>query len=107
MRKPRDYDAELKALDDKAKQLKSRKLHQLGELVIACGADALPLDQLAGALLTVADSNDPATKEAWRKRAAAFFHRARSDGDGNRRNGRVAAAGAGGAQSGAIDPGAA
>src|SRR5690606_19787164 len=35
MRKPRDYDAELKALEDKAKELKTRKVQQLGELVIA------------------------------------------------------------------------
>lgn len=107
MRKPRDYDAELKALDDKAKQLKTRKLQQLGELVVACGADAIPLDQLAGALLIAASSTDPATKENWRKRGAAFFHRTRSDGGGNRRNARGPAAGAGGPQPDATDPGAA
>lgn len=102
MRKPRDYDAELKALDDKAKHLKARKVQQLGELVIACGADAIPLDQLAGALLIAASSTDPATKESWRKRGAAFFRGTRSDGDGNRRN---AAARAGSAQPNATDPG--
>ena len=32
-RKPRDYDAELQALMDKAKKLKSQKSVQLGELV--------------------------------------------------------------------------
>jgi hypothetical protein len=73
MRKPRDYDAELKALDDKAKELKTRKLRQLGELVIACRADELPIDELAGAMLTAVDTRDAATKEAWRKRGAAFF----------------------------------
>ena len=41
MRKPRDYDAELKALSERAAELKSRKVQQLGELVIATGADAL------------------------------------------------------------------
>ena len=40
MRKPRDFDAELKALDDKARELRTRKVQQLGELVIATGADA-------------------------------------------------------------------
>src|SRR5579864_5728938 len=40
MRKPRDFDAELKALGDKARDLKSRKVQQLGELMIATGADA-------------------------------------------------------------------
>jgi hypothetical protein len=48
MRKPRDFDAELKALGDKARDLKSRKVQQLGELVIATGADALSADELAG-----------------------------------------------------------
>ena len=42
MRKPRDYDAELKALEDKAKELKTRKVQQLGELVIATGAHSDP-----------------------------------------------------------------
>ena len=107
MRKPRDYDAELKALDVKAKRLKARKVQQLGELVVACGADAIPLGQLAGALLIAASNTDPATKENWRKRGAAFFQGSRGDGDGNRRNGRGAAARAGGAQPDATDPGAA
>lgn len=99
MRKPRDYDSELKALNDKARQLREQKLRQLGELVIASGADALPIEQLAGALLSAADIKDAATKEGWRKRGAAFFQRAaapRSGADGNRQ--RVAA-GDGGALS--------
>jgi len=37
MGKPRDFDGELKALQDKARDLKSRKVQQLGELVIAAG----------------------------------------------------------------------
>ena len=73
MRKPRDFDAELKSLTDKAKALKDRKVTQLGELVIACHADALPVELLAGALLAAVDTKDAATKEAWRKRGAAFF----------------------------------
>src|SRR5262249_59597738 len=40
MRKPRDFDAELKSLEDKARELKARKVQQLGELVISTGADA-------------------------------------------------------------------
>ena len=39
MRKPRDFDGELKALQDKARDLKSQKVQKLGELVIATGAD--------------------------------------------------------------------
>lgn len=73
MRKPRDYDAELKALEDKARELKTRKVQQLGELVIASGADGLTPDELAGALVALAETKDPAKREAWAKRGAAFF----------------------------------
>ena len=41
MRKVRDYDAELKALGDKARALKAKRVEQLGQLVAATGADAL------------------------------------------------------------------
>ncbi len=75
MRKPRDYDAEMQALNDRTKQVKERKVQQLGELVIACSADALPVEQLAGALLAAVTTTDPATKEGWRERGAAFFQR--------------------------------
>jgi len=73
MRKPRDFDSELKALADKAKALKERRVRQLGELVAATGADALDADLLAGALLHAAMVKDAATKEGWRKAGAAFF----------------------------------
>jgi hypothetical protein len=97
MRKPRDYDAELQALNDKAKQLRSRKQTQLGELVIATGADALGTEVLAGVLLAAIGNDDPSRKEAWRKRGAAFFQ-----GNANAR--RSAGKDTGGTQ--AIDPGA-
>lgn len=81
MRKPRDFDAELKALEDKARDLKSRKVLGLGELVIATGADALSADELAGALMVVAETKDAGKREAWAKRGAAFFQeRSRSGG---------------------------
>ena len=73
MRKPRDFDSELKALADKAKQLKERRVQQLGELVIATGADATDAETLAGALLVIAETSEAQRKEAWRKRGAAFF----------------------------------
>ncbi|WP_342657282.1 conjugal transfer protein TraD [Sphingomonas sp. NY01] len=73
MRKARDYDSELKALADKARQLKDRRLRQLGELVAATGADALDADLLAGVLLQAVATRDDATKEAWRAGGAAFF----------------------------------
>jgi hypothetical protein len=75
MRKPRDFDSELKVLDSKARQLKQARLHQLGELVVATGADALPVEQLAGALLAAVDTSDLAVREGWRQRGAAFFLR--------------------------------
>lgn len=73
MRKPRDYDSELKALTDKAKMLKVRKVQQLGELVIATGADTLDTQTLTGALLVIAENKDANKQEAWRNRGAAFF----------------------------------
>lgn len=73
MRKPRDIDAELKALAEKAKLLKERRVLQLGELVIATGADSIDAETLAGALLVIAETSDAARKESWRKRGAAFF----------------------------------
>ena len=73
MRKPRDFDAELKALEDKARDLKSRKVQQLGELVIATGADSLSAEELAGALIVLAETKDAAKREAWAKRGATFF----------------------------------
>ena len=75
MRKPRDFDAELKALEDKARGLKSRKVQQLGELVIATGADTLTANELAGALIVLAETKEVGRREAWAKRGAAFFQR--------------------------------
>jgi hypothetical protein len=93
MRKPRDFYSELKALDERARQLRTRKLHQLGELVIATGADELPIHVLAGALLAAYEAEGEA-KEAWRKRGAAFFQQPQ------RRIGAATPPGAGGAQPG-------
>ncbi|NTE91047.1 conjugal transfer protein TraD [Agrobacterium tumefaciens] len=73
MRKPRDFDAELKVLEDKARELKARKVQQLGELLIATGADALAPDELAGALVAIAETRDAGKKEAWAKRGVAWF----------------------------------
>ena len=73
MRKVRDYDAELKALTDRARGLKAKKVQQLGELVAATGADSLDAETLAGALLAAIVPTDDAQKEAWQKSGAAFF----------------------------------
>ena len=99
MRKPRDFDGELKALQDKARDLKSRKVQQLGELVIATGADSLRADELAGALIMLAETKDTARKEAWAKRGAAFFQsRARRNAQVSERDAGGAPAQPGGAQ---------
>jgi hypothetical protein len=105
MRKPRDpstslrgaYDAELKALDDKARLLKSRHAAQLGELMIACGADTLPVEQLAGALLAAAENRDKATREAWQAKGAAFFRKPRATAKRAAGDGAIAAPDDGGA----------
>lgn len=87
MRKPRDFDSELQALTEKAKRLKSRKVLQLGELVIATGADALDPETLTGALLGVVKSQDAKQREAWRANGAAFFQRqSRASGRGTAAN---------------------
>ena len=82
MRKVRDYDAELKALGDKAKTIKARKVEQLGLLVSATGADALDAETLAGVLLDAVAAKDAGTKEAWRAKGAAFFQRRGRKGGG-------------------------
>jgi hypothetical protein len=75
MRKPRDFDSALRALTDKTKALKENKRRQLGELIIATGADALDIEVLAGGPLTMAGANDAVQTESWRRRGAAFFRR--------------------------------
>ena len=88
MRKPRDFDGELKALGDKTKELKTRKVQQLGELVIATGADTLTADELAGALIVLAETKEAGKREAWARRGAAFFQgRARRNAPTTDRNG--------------------
>ena len=87
MRKPHNFDAELKALEDKAKELRGRKVQQLGELVIATGADALTAEELAGALLLLTETKDASRREVCARRGAMFFQgRARRSASANDRN---------------------
>ena len=74
-RKPRDYDAELQALMQKAKKVKTQKTTQLGELVQVTGADALPVEALAGALLAAVEQakKTPEAVARWTERGQAFF----------------------------------
>jgi hypothetical protein len=107
MRKPRDFDAELKSLEDKARDLRSRKVQQLGELVISTGADALSADELAGALIVLAETEDAGKREAWAKRGAAFFQgRSRRSASAPDRDAGGAATQSSGAQSASSGAGA-
>ena len=97
MRKVRDYDAELKALGDKARALKAKKVQQLGELVTSTGADTLDADVLAGALLhIVAEPQAEGNREAWRSDGAAFFQ-----GRGRKTGRRAGGSAEGGSEAGA------
>jgi len=85
MRKPKDFDAALRTLTDKTKALKENKRRQLGELIVAIGADALDMETLAGGLLAMVENRDAAQKDIWRKHGAAFFRgEARAPADGAR-----------------------
>jgi hypothetical protein len=74
-RKPRDYDAELRALMEKAKKVKTQKTTQLGELVQVVGADTIPFEALAGALLAAIEQSKktPEAVARWTERGQAFF----------------------------------
>ncbi|NVN45089.1 conjugal transfer protein TraD [Asaia siamensis] len=75
MRKPRDIDAELAALQKRAKALKAQRTMQLGELVEALGADAFPVEALAGVLLSALEQAEdkPEAIARWSERGQAFF----------------------------------
>ncbi len=74
-RKPRDFDAELQALMDKARKVKSQKTVQLGELVQVTSADSLPMEALAGALLAAVEQSkkSPEAVARWTERGQAVF----------------------------------
>ncbi len=74
-RKSRDYDAELQALMNKAKKVRTQKTTQLGELVQIVGADALPMEALAGALLAVVkqSKDQPSPIARWTEAGKAVF----------------------------------
>ena len=69
------------------------------ELVISTGADALSADELAGALIVLAETKDAGKREAWAKRGAAFFQgQSRRTASAPDRDTRGAPAQPGGAQ---------
>ena len=85
-RKPRDFDAELQALMDKAKKVKGQKTVQLGELVQVTGADALPIEALAGALLAAVEQSKktPEAVTRWAERGQALFQQGNRGKRGNK-----------------------
>jgi hypothetical protein len=87
MRKPRDIDGELRALQERARELRTKKTVQFGELVAATGADALPVEALAGVLLAAAEQakEKPEAVARWTERGQAFF---RASGEARKRGGR-------------------
>jgi hypothetical protein len=95
MKKPRDLDAELQALQQRAKALKGRRVTQFGELVIATGADHLAIEELAGALAAAAKA-DASAREAWRRAGASFFQGQTRTGGGAQRGGERRTANGGG-----------
>jgi hypothetical protein len=74
-RKPRDFDAELQVLMEKTRKVKTQKTVQLGELVQVTGADALPVEALAGALLAALEQSkkQPEAIARWTERGQSFF----------------------------------
>ncbi|MGH7187567.1 MAG: conjugal transfer protein TraD [Acetobacteraceae bacterium] len=74
-RKPRDFDAELQTLLERTRKVKTQKTVQLGELVQLIGADALPFEALAGALLAALEQSkkQPEAVARWAERGQAFF----------------------------------
>jgi hypothetical protein len=83
MRKPRDFDAALKTLTDKAKSLQQTKRRQLGELIVATGADALDIEALAGGLLAMMQNTDAAQQQLWRKLGEEFFRNTKAAESGD------------------------
>lgn len=74
-RKLRDYDAEFQDLMEKAKKVKTKKTTQLGELVQITGADTLPMEALAGALMAVVKQgkDKPEILARWTEAGKAVF----------------------------------
>ena len=100
MRKPRDIDAELRALQERARELKSKRTTQLGDLVAATGADTLPLEALAGVLLAAVEQakEKPEAVARWTERGQVFFRASTGTGgkagaQGKRASGRKGSAG--------------
>lgn len=73
MRKPRDFDAELKALDDRAKDSRRRRCNSWGNSSSPPGRTHSRRKNWGGALIVLAETKEAGKRQAWAKRGAAFF----------------------------------
>lgn len=73
MRRPRSIEEELAALARRVALLKARRVTQIGELVVAIGADSLDPDTFAGALLDAVSQSDASVRRDWKQAGEQFF----------------------------------
>ncbi|MGI4744738.1 MAG: conjugal transfer protein TraD [Janthinobacterium lividum] len=75
VRKLKDHDAELQALMEQTKKVKSAKTVQLGEIAQLVGADTLPLEAFAGALMAALEQSkkQPEAVARWTERGETLF----------------------------------
>jgi hypothetical protein len=92
MTKTFDISDDLKAIENRGRELRTKQTIAIGETVIATGAEKkLTANQLAGLLLDALEraKTDPAVKKKWEETGEAFFRRKSAAGNGaaNRKNG--------------------
>ncbi len=89
MRKPVELNSQIKALREKTLALQERQKAQWGELVLATGADAMPLEALAGALLAAVKQagEKPEAVARWAETGEAFFRGDSKPGTRGKANG--------------------
>ena len=78
MTKTFDITDDLKLIEERARQLRTKQKNAIGDMVIATGAEKkLSANQLTGALLDVLDraKADPSVKKKWEEIGEAFFRR--------------------------------
>ena len=73
MRKVKDYDAEMKALEEKLRALKAERVLHYGQLVLATKADQLDDETLAGLLILGVSSKKADARDGWRDKGQTFF----------------------------------
>jgi len=80
-----DISDELKAIENRGRDLKTRQKAAIGETVIATGAEKrFTPDQLAGLLLDAIDraKADSSVKKKWEELGAGFFRQKSKSGNG-------------------------